>query len=77
MIISGSIDKTVKFWSFDGNLLKKLEFEGAVLSIDITSAGNLMAVGLSTGQVVIYDLEHLKIITEYSQHTNMITALAF
>lgn len=53
IIITGSIDKTIKFWSYDGNLLKTIKFEGIILSADLSANGKLIAVGLNNGEVVL------------------------
>lgn len=52
-IITGSIDNTIKFWSLDGKLLNDIKLQGMVISVDVCEKLKYMAIGLSTGEVIL------------------------
>jgi WD40 repeat protein len=53
-IVSGSDDKTLRFYNEDLSELTKLELKSGITALDITEDGKILAVGLANGDLMIF-----------------------
>lgn len=56
VIASGSLDKTVKLWSVNGQKLKTISVNAEVKSIAFSPDGQLLAIGMNNGNLGLWNL---------------------
>lgn len=78
ILISASLDGTVKFWNFHkGDLLSTSEIGVGITAIRYNRASDLLALSCDDFCVRILDTETKKLVRELWGHTNRITSMAF
>jgi WD40 repeat protein len=63
IIASGSADKTIKFWSLDGEELATISVSEEVQSLAFSPDGRLLAIGMSNGNLGLWQLADKKLKT--------------
>jgi WD40 repeat protein len=67
VIVSGSDDKTIRFWNTSGKLISTLNVSASVKSIYTASESEFIVVGLENGELLLYEkLSNRKIISHKS-----------
>src|SRR5262249_55472347 len=79
VLISGSEDKTVKFWTIEGKPLGTIKGFGPVYALKVSPNGKTLAIGhcFTPGNVMLWDLEWNRAKGETESHAAMIRNLAF
>ena len=78
VLVSGSLDKTVKFWSFaTASLLKTLQVSSAVSLMISHPSFSLFACALDDLSILVVDIETRKIVRDFVGHMNRITDMCF
>ncbi len=77
IIASASSDKTVKLWSYEGNLVKSLpKHKGKVVCVSFSPNGKMIASGDDDGNIRIWKLDSEQF-KEFKAHNDSISTLSF
>jgi WD40 repeat protein len=78
LIKTSSFDNSVKKWSLEtGECIKTKQFDNDYIKCIKLVAYDLIAVGVSNGDILIYDTNEYKIIFNFTKHTNYISSIEF
>ncbi|KAJ3294723.1 hypothetical protein HK104_003329 [Borealophlyctis nickersoniae] len=78
VVMTGSLDKTVKFWDFNtGKLLQTISIPAPVSSIILHRESGLLAVCADDLCIRVIDVDTKKIVREFWGHRNRITDITF
>ncbi|OLL22595.1 U3 small nucleolar RNA-associated protein 21 [Neolecta irregularis DAH-3] len=78
VVITSSLDRTVKFWEFKtGTLIKTITFPAAVNLMQINQSSELIAVASDDLSLRVIDTETFKCVRELWGHQNRITDFTF
>lgn len=76
LIISGSLDHTVKFWDFEnGCLIDFIQFESSISTFTLHSDSRLLAIVTDDMNIRVVDIDSRKIVRVYKGHTKRITGI--
>ncbi|KAI8926926.1 Utp21 specific WD40 associated putative domain-containing protein [Entophlyctis helioformis] len=77
LVISSSLDQTVKFWDFNnGKLLETIRFDTAISHMVFHNDSSLLAVATDDLCIRVVDIETKKVVREFWGHHNRITDMA-
>jgi len=77
-VLSGSLDGTVKIWSFEHLKLRDtLEIGSPIIQLLLQKENNILVVVCEDLSIRLYDLETKKLVRRFNGHTNQITDVAF
>jgi U3 small nucleolar RNA-associated protein 21 len=78
MVLSVSLDKTLRFWNFaDGKSLFVLSLESPVSIIVLSNNNGLAAIASDDMQIRVVDTSSFKVVRIFKGHCNRLTSLAF
>jgi WD40 repeat protein len=79
ILISGSVDKTIKIWNLaTGKLLRTLKGHGdEVLAVNLSPDGKIIASGSVDTTIKLWHLETGELLATFTGHTHAVTAVNF
>lgn len=76
-IASASKDKTVKLWSYEGNLVKSLlKHKGEVICVSFSPNGEMIASGDNNGNLRLWNSDG-ELLKEFKAHNNSVSTVSF
>ena len=78
VLISASLDKSVKIWDFNkGTLLQTISFPASITHLKLHDDSRLLAIVSDDLLIKVVDIDSSRIVREFKGHNNRITDLTF